>query len=234
MRVALAPFLSLKPGLFQLSLVLTLSLALGVLSVGSAHAVSMGFDNISGNNAVDAAIGEAQLSVDVTDAGGNQVLFTFFNTGPAAASITDVYFDDGALLGSASLIDADEGIGGDPGVDFTELASPGILPSANNASPPFVSAGFSADSDPPVQLNGVNPGESLGILFDLTGMPVGTFADVIAQLTDGDLRIGLRVQGFDSEGSESFVNTPIPEPNSYVLFFAGLGIVGTAIRRRKS
>ncbi len=142
-------------------------------------------------------------------------------------------------MGSASLIDADEGIGGDPGVDFTELASPGILPSANNASPPFVSAGFSADSDPPVQLNGVNPGESLGILFDLTDMPVGTFADVIAQLTNGDLRIGLHVQGFDlggteefPGGSESFVNTPIPEPHAAVLFAVGALVVGTATRRR--
>ncbi len=231
MRVALAPFLCQEMGLFRLSLVSTLSLALGVLSVGSAHAVSMGFDNISANNAVDAAIGEAQLFVDVTDPGGNQVLVTFFNTGPAASSITDIYFDDGDLLGSASLIDADDGIGGDPDVDFTEFANPRNLPSANNASPPFVSAGFSADSDPPVQLNGVNLGESLGILFDLTDTPVGTFANVIAQLTNGDLRIGIRVQGFDSEGSESFVNTPIPEPHAAVLFAVGALVVGTATRR---
>ncbi len=232
MRVALVPPLSLELGLFRLSLVLTLSLALGVLSVGSAHAVSVGFDNISGNNAVDAAIGEAQLFVDVTDPGGSQVLFTFFNTGPAASSITDIYFDDGDLMGSASLIDADEGIGGDPGVDFTEPASPGNLPSANNASPPFATAGFSADSDPPVQPNGVDPGESLGILFDLTDTPVGTFANVIAQLTNGDLRIGLHVQGFDGGGSESFVNTPIPEPHAAVLFAVGALVVGTATRRR--
>ena len=121
--VALAPCLSLMPGLFQLRVVLRVSLALGVLSGGSAHAVSMGFDNISGNNAVDAALGEAQLSVDVTDPGGNQVLFTFFNTGPAAASITDIYFDDGAHMGNASLIDAADGIGGDPDVDVTGPAS---------------------------------------------------------------------------------------------------------------
>ena len=232
MRVVLAPFLALEPGLFRLSLVSTLSLALGVLSVGSAHAVSMGFDNISGNNAVDAAIGESQLFVDVTDPGGDQVLFTFFNTGPAASSITDIYFDDGGLLGSASLIDADEGIGGELGVDFTEFARPRNLPGGNNASPPFVAAGFSADSDPPVQPNGVNPGESLGILFDLTDTPVGTFDNVIAQLTNGDLRIGLHVQGFDSGGSESFVNTPIPEPHAAVLFAVGALVVGTATRRR--
>ena len=133
-------------------------------------------------------------------------------------------------MGSASLIDADEGIGGDPGVDFTEPASPGILPSANDASPPFVSAGFSADSDPPVQLNGVNPGESLGILFDLQG--TGSFDNVIALLNNGDLRIGIHVQGFASGGSESFVNKPVPEPHAAVLFAIGALVVGTATRRR--
>ncbi len=131
----------MEPRPFQLSLVLTLSLALGVLSVGSAHAVTVGFDAITNNTVGDPAIGEAQLFVDVTDPGDDQVLFTFFNTGPAASSITDVYFDDGDLLGIASIIQ-------DTGVDFTELARPRNLPSANNASPPFVAAGFSGDSDP--------------------------------------------------------------------------------------
>jgi len=31
------------------------------------------------------------------DAGGER--FTFFNDGPAASSITDIYFDDGTLIG---------------------------------------------------------------------------------------------------------------------------------------
>jgi hypothetical protein len=34
------------------------------------------------------------------------------NSGPLASSITDVYFDDGALLRIAGLIDADDGVGG--------------------------------------------------------------------------------------------------------------------------
>ena len=90
------------------------------MAATSAQAVTiLSFVNISANSVGDAAIGEAQLSVAISDAGGGLVLFHFMNSGPAASSITDVYFDDGSLLAIAGLIDADDGVGGDPGVDFT-------------------------------------------------------------------------------------------------------------------
>lgn len=202
----------------------------------TATPITFGFFSITANSVIDPSIGEAQLFVDVTDAGGGQVLFTFFNQGPAASSITDVYFDDGSLLGIAALIDADEN-GGDPGVNFSQGASPGNLPSGNTASPPFVAtAGFLADSDPQVQPNGVNPGESLGILFDLQGTQ--TFNDVLAELGDGRLRIGIHVQGFADGESESFINnkTPIPEPSTLLLLGSGLiSVAGIArFRCRKS
>ncbi len=207
---------------------------LGVMT-GEARADLYGFYNISGNNVFDAAIGEAQLSVEVTDAGSGQVLFTFYNSGPEASSITDVYFDDGSLLGIAGLIDADEGIGGDPGVNFSQIANPGNLPAANLASPPFVTtAGFSADSDPAVQPWGVNPGETLGILFTLQGTQ--TLDNVLDELSSGALRIGLHVQGFASGGSESFVNTDftitvVPLPGAVLLGMLGLGVAGIKLRK---
>ena len=191
-----------------------------------AQAVSLGFDCITGNLAGDCAIGEAQLSVDITDPGSNQVLFTFNNVGADASSIADVYFDDGTLLGIASIDNSDAG------VSFSQLASPPNLPGANNASPPFVTtAGFSADSNPPVQPNGVNPGETLGILFDLQNG--GVFPDVVSELTSGMLRIGIHVQGYDTGGSESFVNNPVPVPAAVWLFGSGLlGLVGIARRKK--
>lgn len=196
-------------------------------TVVCAQAVPFGFDNISANNVVDAAIGEAQLFVNVTDPGGGQVLFTFGNTGPGASSITDVYFADGSLLGIASIIDG-------AGVDFSPLASPPGLPAGNNASPPFATtAGFSADSEPPTQPNGVNPGESLGVLFNLQAGR--TFADVLSELEDSSLRIGIHVQGFASGGSESFVNNPpttsVPETTTMLLL--GSGMIGIWGARRK-
>ncbi len=216
----------------QRLLVLGLAALLSVALGSPAWAVTFGFENITNNNATDAAIGEAQLFVDVTQGpGANQVLFTFSNTGPAASSITDVYFDDGTLLGIAEVING-------PGVNFSQGASPPNLPGANNASPPFqTTAGFLADSDPPTQPNGVNPGESLGILFTLQGGQ--TLADTLNAIADGSLRIGIHVQGFASGGSESFVNTPngngnggvIPEPSS--LAIAGLGLLGLALKARR-
>ena len=87
--------------------VLLWALAFALLIPFQANAALYSFYNITNNDAGDAAIGEAQLSVDVTDNGGNQVLFTFLNSGPEASSITDVYFDDnsGQLLSIASITD---------------------------------------------------------------------------------------------------------------------------------
>ncbi len=185
--------------------------------------VTYGFYNITSNNLVDAMNGEAQLSVFVeAGPGANQVYFQFSNTGPNAMSITDVYFDDGTLLGIASITNGS-------GVSFSQNASPPNLPGGNNITPAFqVTAGFSADSNPPAQPNGVNPGETLTIVFNLLGG--FTFADTINALnTPGDvLRIGIHVQGFAGGGSESFVNTPTPGALG-LLGLAGL----VAARRRR-
>ncbi len=202
------------------------------LAPTAATAIPIGFGCISNNNATDCAIGEAQLSVDVTDAGGSQVLFTFSNSGPLLSAITDVYFDDGTLLGIAGLIDLDDnalGPFGDAGVDFSTGASPADLPGGGVVG--FVTtAGFSADADAPVAFEGVDPGETLGIVFDLIGG--GNFADIIAELTNGDLRIGIHVQDYSGGGSESFVNVPVPEPGTALLI--GLGLVGLALSPRNT
>ena len=144
-------------------------------------------------------------------------------------------------MGISGLIDADEG-GGDSGVDFSPGASPGNLPSGNTVDPAFeTTKDFLADSDPPVSHNGVNPGESLGIIFDLAGVVdgdetyYGTYSDVINELNNGDLRIGIHVQGFSSGGSEAFVNggkttiteLGVPDPGIlHCAFLLGSGIIG--------
>lgn len=195
----------------------------------SAQAATLGFGCITNNSAVDCGIGESQLTVDVSDAGSNTVLFEFFNTGSEQSTISEIYFDDGSLLAIASI----DKTGKNPsiGVSFSEGATPPILPGGNTVTPPFVvTAGFLMDADNPAPQWGVNIGESVGITYTLQGAQ--TFTDVINELTTGQLRIGLHVINFAGGGSESFVNNPVPVPAAVWLFGSGLlGLVGVARRR---
>jgi hypothetical protein len=196
--------------------------AFTLVQATTVRAATFGFYNITNNNAVDAAIGEAQFFVDVTN-GGSSASFTFRNEGPDMAVITEIYFDDGSLLGISSIVD------NPPDVDYVPGADPTDLPGGNLVSPPFIATqAFSAEPVPPPFQSGVGPAEQVTIVFDLIGG--GTLQDVIDELMDGTLRIGIRGQGFDSEGSESFVNTP--EPSSIVLLT--LGMAAVASRRRRA
>lgn len=207
--------------------------AAALISIGTAWVANAGvysFGAITANGVGSPGIGESQMTVVVTDGGGGLVNFEFVNAGPLASSITDVYFDD-----DASVLNSITGLIGGAGVNFSIGAAPANLPSGN---PMGFFAGFSADSDSPtIPLNGVNPGESLDVLFDLVA-PM-SFGDVITALDLGTLRIGIHVQAFDNKASESFINcdsaglcpTPVPEPGPLGLL--GIGFVALYIARRR-
>jgi PEP-CTERM motif-containing protein len=182
---------------------------------------TFGFRCVTNNNAGDCAIGQSQLSVDVTNAGSNRIAFTFHNVGASASSIDQTYWDDGTLASIFSIV-------GSSGVAFSSPATPSNLPGGNTVVPPFV-ATFSAGANAPVPTNGVNPGESLTVTFNLaTGQ---TFANTIQAIQSGALRIGVHAQAFSSGGSESFVNV-IPEPGTFALVGGGLLSLALARRRR--
>lgn len=205
------------------------------------QAIQLGFNNISGNNATDAFVGTQQLFVNVTDAQGGenlsatQALFKFSNKGPATSSITQIYFDDFAtLLGKASIDNTSND------VLFSEIKKNNLnLPAGKSVN---FHADFGVAALSPVQRNGANPGESVGILFNLK--PQKTLQNVFSDLTSGNLRLGIHVQGFENGGSETFVNKlyvkqpqtepkKVPEPANLV----GLGVVAGILvgsQRRKS
>lgn len=203
-----------------------------VFYAGNALA-AIDFGCITHHNATDCLIGANQIAVEVSAVGANQVRFDFYNSGNAASSIEGVYFDDGTLLGISYLVDADDHQGMSS-VDFTGgSAAPPELPGAQSVSPIFyTTAGFLADSDAPTSHNGVNPGEWLGVVFNLQNG--GVYNDVISELTSGELRIGVHVIGFESGGSESYVNTPyvVPVPAGMWLFGTGLLSLCGVLRRK--
>lgn len=189
-------------------------------------------------NATNLATGISSLQVEVIDlgialSGYSQVAFKFTNA--STSSLTDVYFDDGTLLGIASIADSGNT------VSFSEEAKPANLPGGNNLALDFnTTKGFSADSNPPVSPNGVTSGEWLTIIFDLQSGK--NYQSVISALSlpnsgaAGDLRIGLHVQSFANGGSASFVNvaTPVPEAKTYAMMLAGLGLLGFTVMRRRA
>jgi hypothetical protein len=213
-----------------------LLLAVGLLMMARpAAALTIGFVKLTNSGNTDVA---SQLFVEITDATlappndePAKVAFKFTNNVGTASSITDIYFADGTLLGISTIADSGAGVA------FAAPASPGNLPGGNLASPPFVTTqNFSLDSNsgpPGVSANGVNAAsEWVTVTFDLINGK--TFADTVAALNDGSLRIGLHVQSIGvTSGSDSYINT-VPDGGLTIsLLGMALAGLGLAARRRQ-
>jgi hypothetical protein len=167
--------------------------------------------------------------MDVVTAGpGGQVSFTFTNAVGIASSISEIYFQDGPLLGAATLNQV--------GTNFAAGgANPGNLPGGNNLTPAFNATElFSADAQGNPS-NGIDAAsDSLRMTFHLLNNK--SFDDCVTAFQTGDLRIGLHVRAIGTGGaSDSFVNnqiTAVPLPMTSTLGMAGLSMV--MLRRRRA
>jgi len=212
--------------------ILSLVLVLMAVLSAPARAELYGFYPITNNSGLQNTVA-LQLSVDITDPGGNQALFTFYNDGPAASpydvpspiisEITTIYIDDnaGVLSGLASITQSPTGF-----TDFAAGATPTNLPGGNPV-------GFSADPTLSAQRTtapggGIDVGEYASLLYSIV---VGkSFADVLNAMDLASMRIGLHVQsiGGSTGTSDSFVT---PVPGAAILGLLGLGIAGWKLRK---
>ena len=195
---------------------------LGLLATPTWAVPTYNFHGVTNNNDADTLIGETQISVEVT-ALGEQVLFTFNNSGPEASYISDVLFFDGVLLDIDYLID--DGVT----VDFQEGSNQSNNFDSKFSLPISTFSVVGQAKNKPGSKWGVDPGESLGVVFTLQEDTY--YLDVLEGLNDGTIVIGIKVQGFDSGGSERFT-TIVPAPGAIVLGSIGLMLVGWMKRRR--
>jgi len=189
-----------------------------VLCAAPVHATFYPFEVFTDNGLFNDDPG-LDFYMDVSN-GGAIAEFTFYNDSTVQSSITNIYFDDGTLLGATM------GILNGPGTLFTE-DGPTNIPGGNMI-------GFDADrefnigADPPPPVNGVNnigTGEWVTVQFLLVG---GTLDDVLNELNSGALRVGIHVQDFTDGTSESAVN--VPEPATMIL----LGLGALVLRKRRN
>ena len=200
--------------------------ALLVTFASPAGAVTFTFSDIdnAGDGTDEGAALNGQFTVDVTDAGGGLAQFLFSNIGPLDSSIEQINFDNAAIV----LASINSIVNGGPGVDF-EFGNPN-LPEGNLVS---FDEDFGVVADNPAPFNGVNPGETVAVIFNLVGG--ATFDDVIAALIAGDLRIGFHAIALANGGSDSFINDipDIPLPAAFPLMLAGIAGLSFASRKKK-
>lgn len=72
---------------------------------------------------------------------------------------------------------------------------------------------------------------SLSLLFDSTGVAPGTYTTLLTFVTDQNNTFGTAGKSYDFKLSATV--TAVPEPETYAMLLAGLGLVGWAVRRRK-
>lgn len=196
---------------------ITAALFLSLFGAGTALAATpITINCISGGNCQSLA---SALAVGVSGS-DNSLTFSFGNS-LADGVIAQIYFSGSGFLnyGSYSFTQSS-------GVSFASGSNPPNLPGGNGIS---FSASQSFGADVPAPKNGIGSGESLGITFSL--LDNTSYQTALNAVSSGSLRVGMHVISLPQGASASFVSA-VPEPATYAMLLAGLGVIGTVARVR--
>lgn len=188
----------------------TIALAAVLASAAAgANAETGSFACIAGTSG-DCSLAESTLSW-----AWNGLDFTIANSG--IGYVSEVYFDLSAGMAASFL-------SGTGTVAFHAGSAPPSLPGGSTVG--FVSdAAFDSDGGG-APIFGINAGETA--TFRILGAALDSF-DV------GTLTAGVHVRSLTTSSASlvtTEVTTPVPEPSTYGLLMAGLGVVGFVSRRR--
>lgn len=204
--------------------ILFLCLLLGCFLGGASQGGLFSLTKIT-NNGPGLTLDPYQFTVDVQNYSAAQILLVFSNnntfpplTLPAVdSSIAGIYIDD-------TLISFDSFVGLQSGtIEFLDM---GTAKMPGGTSYGFTTDDFYAGAANPAPKMGLNPGESVGLLFDLNG---ASYSDINTAIGNRTLRIGLHITSIvygENTVSESFV---VPEPVTLIL----LGLGGLCTRSNR-
>lgn len=202
-------------------------------------AYTFNFTRITNNNAEN--VGE-QLFLQVIgdtnplDGIDPTVYFKLWNRVGTAANITYVAADQGEGISSYSF----SFHGQSSGVSFV-LAHPfpGNLPGGNTLSPVFTPDwGMQRANGQGGVAHGINAFSEY-LEFKTTPLNGETYLQVAQRIYDGELRFGLHVQAIGvAGGSDTYITVaggvpPVPEPGTYAMLAAGLGLVRWKLAGRR-
>ncbi|MBW8002337.1 MAG: PEP-CTERM sorting domain-containing protein [Planctomycetes bacterium] len=152
------------------------------------------------------------IYMEVLSADTTSVRFDFYNNSTLDSSaVSHIYFYEDLFQSLRSIENGE-------GVSFSEGANPSNLPAANLLTeialdePSYV---ISADS--PAPFNGINSGQSLGIILDLKAGY--TYENVISAFDNRQMFVGARIISLPDGSSEAAA--AIPEPATVVLLAIG-------------
>ena len=220
---------------------------IALVSSASAHAILPPVDPVAGYGGASFNFSCLVGCTTTPDVGGQLFLQVLHDIDPSDGVDSNVYFKFFNMVGTQSSVEqiSIDGLSGfskltGSGTNFVAANSPNpkTLPGGNTAVPAFVED-FTYEAVPDNALGftgkpeaGINAaGETMEFY------KAASYNDIITAMTSGNLRIGLHVIAFANDGSATYLNNlaPVPEPETWIMMAAGLGLLGVqAYRRRKN